>query len=236
MSTQLRQPRADLPPIPERMKLLPIDARGYPVPWFVDWINGQPDFRVMDRRKWWLSIRFGDCWLCGEPVGKFKTFVIGPMCAVNRTTSEPGCHWACAEFAAIACPFLTLPKAKRRDANLPEHGPQPGFCLERNPGATCLWTAQFYELFDASNVEGMGAVPGAGAGQLLRLGDPKTVQWFAEGRDATREEVWSSIESGLPFLEDMARRQDTFQRSGTLCVDTLAQQIADFQQYLPAAA
>lgn len=233
MSTQLRQPRSDLPPIPERMRLLPIDARGYPVPWFVDWINGQPDFRVMDRRKWWLSIRFGDCWLCGEPVGKFKTFVIGPMCAVNRTTSEPGCHWACAEFAAMACPFMTLPRAQRRDANLPPHQHQAGFPLERNPGATCLWTTTLFELFDAQREA--GPVPGANPGQLIRLGEPKSVHWYAEGRPATREEVWASIESGLPVLEDAARQQDEMEHRGQECRDELAKMLTAFQQYLPAA-
>jgi hypothetical protein len=234
MNTQLRQPRSDLPPIPERMRLLPIDARGYPVPWFVDWINGVPDFRVMDRRKWWLSIRFGDCWLCGEPVGKWKTFVIGPMCAVNRTTSEPGCHYACAEFAAMACPFMTLPRAQRRNANLPPHQHQGGMPIDRNPGATCLWTTQFFELFDG--LLEAGPVPGANPGQLLRLGDPKTVQWYAEGRLATREEVWASIESGLPLLEDLARQQDEIQRRGHECRDELAKQVAAFQQFLPPAA
>jgi len=98
---QLRQPRKDLPEIPPRMRLLPIESRGYPVPWFVEWVDGKPDFRVMDRRKWGLAVRFGNCWLCGDPVGVRRTFVIGPMCGITRTTSEPANHHECASFAAI---------------------------------------------------------------------------------------------------------------------------------------
>jgi hypothetical protein len=232
----LRLPRKDLPPIPPRMQSLPVDGRGYPVPWFVEWINGLPDFRVMDRRKWGLAIRFGHCWLCGEPVGRQKTFVIGPMCAVNRTTSEPACHEDCAIFAATACPFLTLPKAKRRDANLPDHGPQPGFALERNPGATCLWTTTTFKLFNPGANEAARA-QGAGAGQLINLGDPTSpVRWYAEGRAATRAEVWFSIQTGLPALREVAEKQDAYQHSGTACVDYLDRQITEFQKYLPEAA
>lgn len=225
-----RQLRKDLPWLPERMKKLPVDARGYPVPWFVQWFDGVPDFRVTDRRKWADCVRFNGCWLCGEPIGRLKTFVLGPMCAVNRTTSEPPCHFACAEFAAIACPFLILPKAKRRDANLPDHAPQPGFSLARNPGATCLWTTRSFSLFNA------GGVPGAGAGQLIRIGDPEGIAWFAEGRAATRGEVWESIATGLPFLEDVARKQDAEQRLGHECIDALHAQVDAFMQYLPVAA
>jgi hypothetical protein len=226
-----RQVRKDLPFLPERMKKLPIDARGYPVPWFVQWIDGVPDFRITDRRKWGHCIRFNECWLCGEPIGRFKTFVLGPMCAVNRTTSEPPCHFACAEFAAIACPFLILPKAKRRDANLPEHKQMPGVTLARNPGATCLWTTRDYRLFSVDD-----RAPSARTGQLLRVGDPEGVIWFAEGRAATRGEVWGSIESGLPFLEAAALEQDAAQHSGSYCIDALHAQVEAFMQYLPAAA
>src|ERR1043165_6865260 len=143
MSAQLRE---GLPPLPARMKKLPIDHRGYVVPWFV----ARPpagelfDFRLADPDRAAQAMRFGNCWVCGEVVGRHKTFVIGPMCAVNRTTSEPPCHIECARFSAIACPFLTLPKAKRNDKGLPEGvraslGP-PEAAIPRNPGVSCLWT------------------------------------------------------------------------------------------------
>lgn len=182
------------------MRLLPIEARGYPVPWFVEWVNGEPDFRVLDRSKWIKALRFGNCWLCGEPIGKLRTFVIGPMCTLNRTTSEPPCHYDCAKFAVMACPFMILPKAKRRTANLPDEVvDQAGDPIDRNPGATCLWTTNSWRVFTAY---------AGNAGQLIRIGEPESVSWWAEGRHATREEVSASIDSGYPLLLKSAREQD----------------------------
>jgi hypothetical protein len=180
------------------MRGLAIEERGYPVPWFVEWIDGKPDFRVIDSDKWTQAIRFGNCWLCGQPTGKFKTFVIGPMCAVNRVTSEPPCHLDCAQFAAMACPFMILPRAKRREANLPEHGKAAGFHLDRNPGATCLWTTTTYKPFRTN--EGV-------AGVLIALGDPAAVEWYSQGARCSREPVIESIDSGLHFLWDMAKAE-----------------------------
>src|SRR5215471_1997664 len=39
-------------------------------------------------------------------------------------------------------------------------------------------------------------------------GHPETVEWYREGRQATREEVLRSIEEGLPNLEALARQED----------------------------
>jgi hypothetical protein len=41
-------------------------------------------------------------------------------------------------------------------------------------------------------------------GVLFELGEPVEIQWYAEGRTATREEVLHSIDTGLPFLEEAA--------------------------------
>ena len=42
--------RSDLPPVPDRMLHLPIDERGFPVPWFVHKRDdGTYDFRVIRR-------------------------------------------------------------------------------------------------------------------------------------------------------------------------------------------
>lgn len=219
-----RQLRRDLPPIPPRMQVLPIEDRGYPVPWFVEWIDGKPDFRVMDRRKWGLAIRFGYCWLCGEPCGVLRTFVIGPMCGINRTTSEPACHLDCARFAAIACPFMTLPKAQYRKAAMPTgYVDAAGFPSDRNPGATCLWTTREFNVFRVPSDTG-------NTGKLIRIGEPRSVEWFAEGRHATRAEVLHSIEGGLPDLAKLAAAQ------GPDAVEALKQHILAFQKYLPAAA
>lgn len=196
----IMQPRAGLPRLPIRMRALPLDARGYPVPWFVAWFDGKPDFRVMDGQKLKQAIKWRRCWVCGQPLGKWQTFVIGPMCAINRTIAEPPSHDECAEFSAKGCPFLTLPNAKRREATLPEGLKEPaGVGLKRNPGVVVLWTSDY-------KLQRVSAVPehGIAEGILFRLGDPIRVRWIAEGREATRQEVLDSIESGLTSLRAVA--------------------------------
>lgn len=189
--------REGLPSPPLRMRSLPLDHRGYCVPWFVAWIDGEPDFRVIRPDGIRDALRFSCCWLCGDTLGKFRTFVIGPMCAINRTTQEPPSHFECAEFAARACPFMVLPRSKRRVAHLPEdRKPMPGIHLDRNPGAFCLWTCTEFRPFRP-----------VGGGQLLRLGEPASVDWYYEGRPATRDEVLTSMHGGLPELERVALAQ-----------------------------
>jgi len=195
--------RSDLPPLPNRMKHLPIDRRGYPVPWFVQWIdeagdgcpmgNGTPEFRVMDHDHLVEAALRQRCWVCGGTLGRYQTFVAGPMCVVNRTSAEPPSHLDCATFSAIACPFLSRPKAKRREAGMPETGEVPGIMIARNPGVTAVYTTTRYTHFRDPN-----------GGLLFDIGEPDHVEWYAKGRAATRDEIMESITTGLPALRDVA--------------------------------
>lgn len=183
--------------IPVRLASRPRNAAGYVVPWFVAWIDGKPDFRVIDTPKIVIAVKQRRCWLCGQPLGRFLAFVIGPMCAINRVSSEPPSHRECAEYAARACPFLTRPQAKRREANLPaEYGAAAGVGLKRNPGIALVWVTKRYTYFRPPN-----------GGVLFTVGDPIETLWFAEGRQATREEVLASIDSGLPLLHESAEAE-----------------------------
>lgn len=180
--------------MPARIERLPRDARGFPVPYFVEWIDGVPDFRVVSPEKWVAAVKFEKCWICGEKLGAHKAFVSGPMCGINRTSAEPPSHRDCALFAARYCPFLANPSAKRREQNLPVETVSPGgVMLKRNPGATLVWITKTFKVFRP---------PGGGA--LIEMGTPVEVLWYAEGRPATRAEVLRSIESGLPALEEVA--------------------------------
>jgi hypothetical protein len=97
------------------MRHLPIDERGYPVPWFVAWLpDGKPEFRAMDRTKWFRAIREKLCWVCGGKLGVNVCFVAGPMCGINRTSSEPPSHLECARYSSRNCPFLNNPRMVRR--------------------------------------------------------------------------------------------------------------------------
>src|SRR4030095_278504 len=111
--------KVDLDSLPKRMRSLPLDPqRGVPVPWFGKWINGKPEFRAMDAEKFTEAIKFSLCWCCGQTLGVHLAFVIGPMCAVNRTSSETPCHYDCAVWSAKNCPFLSRPQMDRRTNDL----------------------------------------------------------------------------------------------------------------------
>jgi hypothetical protein len=216
--------RVSLPSLPDRMRSLPVDERGYPVPYFVAWVDGKPDHRVADGRKMPLALAQSLCWMCGQRLGRFKSFCIGPMCSITRTISEPPSHLECLRFAATACPFMTRPLAKRREANLPENRIAPaGEGIRRNPGAVCIWTTLSFKPFRA---------PG---GLLFELGEPEHTEWYAEGRPATRAEVDESIRTGLPLLYEPARAQDA-QQPGAGAVAELEARIARETAWLDGQA
>lgn len=188
--------------MPDRFKSLPVDKRGYPVPRFVATVNDEPDFRVV--KAGWVGecLRNDFCWLCGVKLGSNKAFVVGPMCAVNRVSSEPPSHLECARFACMACPFMVNPKRRRRDEDLPEDKVDPGgIMIERNPGVSLIWVTKSYKSFRP------GAVAGAGDGILFTFGEASLTEWWARGRRATREEVLESIEFGLPLLRRVAEEE-----------------------------
>jgi len=185
------------------MARLRLDARGYPVPWFVPWRDadgnecspgeGSPDFRHVTSGRMYTAVSVGLCWICGERLGSFKSFVIGPMCAINRVTSEPPSHRDCADYAARVCPFLTRPKMGR----VADVGEVAGFMNPRNPGVALVWTTREFRLFRAN---------AGGHGILFDVGYPEHLRWYAEGRPATRQEVIDSIEGGYPSLRALAEQ------------------------------
>jgi hypothetical protein len=219
----------DLPPPPARIARLPRDARGYPVPWFLAWMSmgeecdpampgAEPDFRVIKRGARERAWEHRKCWICGDHLGVHRIYVIGPMCCVNRVTMEPPCHRECAEYAAISCPFLVRPRMRRLPIDMEkERLTVAGEMIERNPGVVCLYEARSARPFNAGN------------GWLIRLGPPERVDFWAQGRKATRAEIMESITSGLPSLEARARQE------GSEACAELGRLTAEALKLLPAA-
>jgi hypothetical protein len=208
--------RDDLPELPARMRRLPLSDKGYPIPFFVAYVDGEPDFRVADPDKLKRCVRENRCWLCGEPLGRYKAFVLGPMCTVNRIANEPPSHLDCALYAAQACPFLARPHAQRRTANLTDDKSfPPGVAIMRNPGAVAVWVTTHWELMRA---------PG---GFLFEVGDPHAVRWFAHGAPASLDDVRDGFESGVEILRDVARAQNP------TASDYIERQIGIARAYLP---
>lgn len=187
--------RASLEKPTERIAKLPIDERGFPVPWFVEWIDGKPEFRAMDPRKWTSAVANSLCWVCGEKMGAYKAFVIGPMCGINRTTAEPPTHLDCAQWSARNCPFLSNPSMVRREDELinDKTTSAAGHMIKRNPGVTLIWITKNFRIFDDGNGR-----------PLIKIGDPLSIEWYTKGKKATYEEVKSSVDTGCPLLLKMA--------------------------------
>jgi hypothetical protein len=184
-------PRNDVP-MPARIAVLPRDHRGFAVPWFVEWRDGLPIFPILDPRKWSRAVTHRLCWICGQPLGRVAVFPIGPMCAINRITSEPGSHYDCATYAVMVCPFLVNPSMRRvpleRLERLGEVIAPPGLHSLANPGAIALWaTRQSSVLMTAT-------------GPLIELGEPDAVTWWASGAPATPEVAAAAFTKGAGRL------------------------------------
>lgn len=231
--------RPDLEAVPERMRRLRIH-NGLPTPYFVQWFEEdgspaealgglggghRPDFRIMDQRVLVRCHNEKRCWVCGLPRGAYMTFVVGPMCAVNRISGEPPSHRECGEWSARNCPFLARPGAQRAERPKPDGVTAgAGIPLQRNPGVALAWTTRTYQV---------RKVPGgehSNAGVLFAFGDPHEVTWWAKGRPATREEIEASIDTGLPALQD-ACEHDADPADSRLA---LAAQVARARELLPA--
>jgi hypothetical protein len=210
--------RAELPPMPERIASLPVDERGYPIPWFVSWIDGRPDFRVVAPERQVEAHQYGRCWICGGWLGSRRAFAIGPMCAVNRTSGEPPSHVDCADWAARACPFLTRPHMRRRDDHIPDGATMHEAALSRNPGVVLVWVTKRYRAKPTPQ------------SLLFDVGEPLETRWYAEGRPATRDEIIDSIESGFPKLHAMAAAE------GPRAIAHLNQQLVAALLLLPGAS
>jgi hypothetical protein len=181
------------------------------------------DLRVADGGAQRAALTHGLCWVCGFPFTRQedRAFVIGPMCAVNRTSAEPPSHVECATYSAQACPFLSTPRMTRRERHLPEGTSEPGgIMLRRNPGVTLVWVTSY---------RGWGKRRDPAGGYVFDIGDPRSATWWCEGRPATRAEVEASIDSGLPSLQGMAEDE------GPESVAKLERMLAVAREVLPAA-
>lgn len=208
-------------PIPERMRRLPISDKGFPIPKFVPTVDGKPEFRAMEGTHLVECVKRKLCWLCGQPLGVHMTFVLGPMCAVNRNNAEPPCHYKCAEYAAKACPFLTQPKMRRNEKDLPEDTTVAGIAIRRNPGVALLWTTKSYKISRDDN------------GFLFAPGEPEHIEAYSEGRNATMEEVLHSVETGMPILLEHAEK-DGVEAVG-LCLKMAADAVKLLRAHLEKA-
>jgi hypothetical protein len=136
----------------------------------------------------------GLCWTCGQPLGRFKAFVLGPAQTITRLTAELPSHVDCNEYALQACPFLSNPRRGRADARDLER--RRGYSgAPVNPGVFALWVTRSYV------IEGP---------TVVRVGDPIRVTWWTLGGPAMDAEV----EAARAVAAEAVERQGGRSRGG----------------------
>lgn len=121
--------------IPRRMRTLPRDPRGYPVPYVVLLDKrGAPQFTINDVRRSMKCEREGLCSICGKRFERdlmgrrLLWFVGGSRCFLHPDGAflDGPNHLECAEYALRVCPFLAARRYSGRidDAKLdPTYAP-----------------------------------------------------------------------------------------------------------------
>jgi hypothetical protein len=96
--------------------------RGLPVPFTVTWVNGVPDFRVIDHDQVRRCVAGRLCAICGRRLGEHLWFIGGPVSLEqSHLFADPPMHERCAGFAMTACPFLSGKTTEHNSARpLPE--------------------------------------------------------------------------------------------------------------------
>jgi hypothetical protein len=117
--------------MPAAVAARPRDARGYPVPAITPWEDGEPRFAATGVARTYLCAVERRCSICGNPiepgpvwrvVGGSEADAIDEALAAGleyrnaaATVEAPG-HRACMLYAAIVCPYLARPTARRGEA------------------------------------------------------------------------------------------------------------------------
>ncbi len=186
--------RPDMMDAPHEMRGRPVDHRGFYVPWFVTrkTAEGHWDFAGVDTNRLVECLEKGVCWVSGVPLGKFASFVVGPMCCINRVSAEPPVKRNIAEWSVKVCPFLSRPLAKR-PGEAPEGHVTPGIMVADNPGLEFIWTCKRSEVY-------------RGPEGLFRLGEPDSVTAWTKGRPAEKDEIRQVMEKGYEKLVGIARK------------------------------
>jgi hypothetical protein len=104
-------------PIPPRMKRLPRDRRGYPIPAGVYRDDkGEPHFAINDEMRRQQFVARDLCVICGQALNRARWFVGGPLSAFDPQGYyiDPPLHHECSTYALRVCPYLAAPNYGKR--------------------------------------------------------------------------------------------------------------------------
>lgn len=90
--------------------------RGFPVPWFVAYVDGKPDFRMIDPKKMQYALEQDKCFVCGKKhIKGLYFFITGPMGLANGVHSDCPLHLDCAKYSLQICPHLFFERTQRNE-------------------------------------------------------------------------------------------------------------------------
>lgn len=119
--------------IPKRMRKLPRDKRGYPIPVTVLIDRaGKPHFTVHDHTERRRVLKADQCSICGKKLQAERWFVGGAKSAFSIVGAyyDPPMHHECAQYALKVCPYLAAPTYSRRlDEKTIKAAAEPGLVI-----------------------------------------------------------------------------------------------------------
>lgn len=134
--------------IPATLSHLKVDHRGYPIPFFVPIVNGEPNFKYADEKKQILCIDKGLCHICGNKLIKgVYYFITSPIGLKNKVVTDPAMHKTCAEFSLAVCPHMFFEKTERKADVEPDGPHSPGKPSELYLIKSDKYDAKFYKEF-----------------------------------------------------------------------------------------
>lgn len=90
-----------LPSLPPRMRALPRDADGQPIPYLLTQVATKFDSTLGPDLALTTLFAQKRCWLCGEQLGRYAAFVGEPLTSITRVSRTPPAHHDCAKYAAM---------------------------------------------------------------------------------------------------------------------------------------
>lgn len=107
-------------PIPPRMRNLPLDKRGYPIPYTVLVEGGDVFFTINREDLRMKCLREDRCPICGTKLFRGRWFVGGPGSGLlpNGSYRDPPMHDECAHYALKVCPWLVVTEYDKRISHL----------------------------------------------------------------------------------------------------------------------
>jgi hypothetical protein len=115
----------DQVPMPAAIAARPRDARGFPVLAITPWRDGAPDFAVTSPARILVCAVERRCSICGLALGRgpvWRVVAADEALALmadpaglqnDAATVEPPGHRLCMLYAAVVCPWLARPNARR---------------------------------------------------------------------------------------------------------------------------